>query len=198
MGGRGSYSKVGGGTLSQSDFNKIVSAFGSDVFENPSQEQIELGKSLGLTENEVRLLHSYTYGLYEDVNGNIYTNKNGITTLTKDKLNRVLNKLDSFNGTTYRGFRTKNAEAYLSKIEKAGTFKYETFTSSSKSLDIVKRYARNKGDIRFIIKSKSGKAIRRLSAAPGEDEVLFKAGTRFKFKSKTLRNGFWYVNIIEI
>lgn len=117
---------------------------------------------------------------------------------TKEKLNNSLDKLNSYKGTVYRGMNVKNVNKFILGLEKSKTFKFDTFTSTSQNSERAMRFLEGKGKILFNIKSKSGKSVRNIAIQKNEEEVLFKAGSKFRFMSKSFKNGIHYINIKEI
>lgn len=94
-----------------------------------------------------------------------------------NQLNKALDKLPPHVGTVYRKATLKPEAVALYQpgkiVEERG------FTSSSKEQGTWS------GDVQFVLKSKSGRDISHISRHPGEAEVLFKSGTRFKIVSNS-------------
>lgn len=67
MGGRGSYSNISAKTtLSFNDFDKIKSGLGG-LIEVAGDDEIQIGKTLGLNEFETNLIYSYTDRMYSNL-----------------------------------------------------------------------------------------------------------------------------------
>jgi hypothetical protein len=67
----------------------------------------------------------------------------------------------------------------ISKLYQPGkVFVEQGFMSTSKDSSTWS------GDLQFVIKSKTGRDIQKISSHPGEAEVLFKSGTRFKIAAR--------------
>lgn len=119
---------------------------------------------------------AYSGAYYREVNKQL---RAGVMTEEQFKfaksLNDALGKMPPYVGVTRRGTTLSNHEISLYKpgmiVEERG------FMSSSKGTGFS-------GDVRFEIHGKTGRDIQKLSSHPGEAEVLFRAGTRFRVKSK--------------
>lgn len=91
-------------------------------------------------------------------------------------LNNALDKLPAYDGVTYR---KATIEEQFAKNYKAGMIVEERgFTSSSKNSSVWS------GSLQFEIHGKNGRDISKLSSSPGESEVLFKSGSRFRVTSR--------------
>ena len=88
------------------------------------------------------------------------------------QLNAALSKLPSYKGTVTRGAPIESGRYYSPGM----IVKERAFTSTSKKS--TSRF--NSNDTKFVITSKTGKDISSFSKHPGEKEVLFRSGTRFR------------------
>jgi hypothetical protein len=84
-----------------------------------------------------------------------------------------LNQLPQFIGTVYRG--TTLDAAVSATYSKGSTVTERAFTSSS--VGLLKEF---QGNTTFVISSRHGREISKLSVFPSEGEVLFVPGTRFR------------------
>ncbi|GEM_PF-4940362 len=92
----------------------------------------------------------------------------------RDRLNDFLDKLPDHQGEVYRGTDdTYDLSKYRDNV--GGEITEDAFTSTS--TDPEKAF---NGPVRYVIFSKHGKFVDPYSSAEGEDEVLFKAGTKFR------------------
>lgn len=114
-------------------------------------------------------------------------------------LNSALGKLPDYEGVVHRGagFITRSGaqeafDQYSSKI--GGTVSEKAFVSTSKSPE-----ASREGQIRFVINSKTGKDVSRISLkGTAEEEVLFRSGSKFKvIAAKVIREGREYLVEME-
>ncbi len=153
-------------------------------------------------------IFSYTHGKIsiKDIQDDSYTvlnkfcngklkeiSQNDIEKLSalKELLNASLTKLKTdFLGLTYRAID----DYYdVSKYIEGTIIEEKQFISSSKD----KEYGSG-GVINFTIKSKSGKFIKQFSRKPEEEEVLFRAGTKFLITKHIKINNIEEIHIEEI
>lgn len=139
---------------------------------------------LNLTDEEKVALHTYTMDFFNHINiilrGYSEQNKQLILPFL-NTMTSALKKLP-----VERGYVTRVALNFPGiELYKPGSVITErAYTSTSiinEARANIKNYPEN--SIFFMIKSKTGRRVRQFSAAPGEDEVLFERGTRFKVKS---------------
>ncbi len=184
--------------LSKKDWGKIEKHY--DGYVDPIEKtDIANAKKAGLNEQEANLVINYTDRLYAVLNKEIYTdNASEMTNFVTSKLNTTLDKLPSYNGSVFRGLNPKNASEFVENLEKDGKFKFETFTSTSKDMNVAQDFLKGDQKIIFNIESKTGKSIESFSQVPEEQEVLFKSGTQFEFVSKNYMGGIHYVKLREI
>lgn len=143
----------------------------------------EAAKEYGMNEHEMLLINSYTDGLYWDLNQAILHNAvDDPTKVAIRALNKALDKAPTFEGVTYRGMGIdfEQREALMEKLKSPGGFKFGTFVSTSRQQDVAANWGGSAAVV-FVIHGKKGRDIDRLSGHDSEDEVLFKAGTKFKF-----------------
>jgi hypothetical protein len=165
---------------------------------------------------KVNAVNMYSKLEYQDINGfnrgkkfKIDT-KNGVTRDYYKSITRTINKAldempDKFIGTVYRGtdLDEKTFKGYLKAFETGKPYSDKGFTSSS--------YDPNKafdGPHNFVIKSKSGTVIEKISAhgineelhgGINENEVLFKAGQKFKVTNiNEYEKGKWRIDMEEL
>lgn len=89
----------------------------------------------------------------------------------KALLNSALSKLPAYKGTVYR--TTTLPPEVLTEYKVGKTIIHKAFTSASTGFSSF-------GDYCFVMKSRTGRAIRAFSQNPSEEEVLFRSGTKFK------------------
>ena len=110
---------------------------------------------------------------------------------SRELLNIALTKLRTdYSGFVYRGIKGKYD---LSKYIEGNIITEEQFISSTSN--------RNKsfvGQIMFTIKSKSGKLINQFSWFQDENEVLFRAGTKYLVTKNVIENKIREIEIEEI
>jgi len=188
-----------GATTPEEDWREV----GNDpvlriFFGTLKSDQIATAARLGMTEPEVRMIGSYTEGMYRPLNMHLY----GREDLTGGKaaerlLNTALRKVPSYDGYVYHGQVEKYAMTYIRQLEKYGTFESEAFISASTEKGVAKDFS--EGGIVFKIKSKTGKKLGKLSYfAEEEKEVLFRSKSRFKFIRKYKEDNIDFVEIEEI
>ena len=102
---------------------------------------------------------------------------------SKNLLNIALSKLKKdFSGNCFRGVQNNYD---ISKYVPGTIITEDQFISAS-----TKKSKQFTGKINFIIKSKSGKFVKDLSAYPNQSEVLFRAGTKFFVQSMNINEIF--------
>lgn len=97
----------------------------------------------------------------------------------KAVLNNALDKIDTkYEGVVYRGARLSKTDAfklYQDALKNDEVVEHKYYTSASTGKGNFPG-----GDTTFLIHSKNGKSIKSLSRHEGEEEVLFKSGTKFR------------------
>ena len=143
----------------------------------------------GLTGPELATLHAYTtrdlpwgYGPLNRALRSTDPRRRAAAENYRRVLNAALSKLPHYEGTVWRG---ANLPAdVLAGHRVGGTVLYPAFTSAS-----IERATAYGGPHRFRILSLRGKSIGPYAADPGENEVLFAAGTRFQVLGRADRAG---------
>lgn len=132
-------------------------------------------RELDLSEAELVAINAYTGTYYRTLNGALRSG-DAISAARvepfRSMLNAALDKMPVYEGLTKRG-------AYLdatamSGLEVGKVLKEQAFLSTSYGDGAFD------GNVRYVIYSKNGKNIERLSSFSSEQEVLFKAGTEFE------------------
>lgn len=197
MGGRG---KSSGGkasvgeSITSAQMNLLkISKYG-DMMTNASSSDHAEGAKNGLTSDETDLIFSYTNETYVDFNSNLRSGDPGVTQFMKDKMNVALNKMPAYKGTTYRNIEVANPKAFVSSIT-SKNFKFNDFVSTTTDRSQLSNFS---GNITFEIKSKRGRNVAKLSAQKSEKEILFKAGSKFKFTSSSTKKGHTTIKIEEL
>ncbi len=125
----------------------------------------------------------YSNGKYRELNEQLRTGVMDSNLWEQAKsLNTALDYLPPHVGTTYRKAGLDDKAAGLYKVGQV--VEERAFTSTSTKDHIWS------GDYRFEIHGKTGRSIEKLSSHPGEAEVLFKMGTRFRvleIKGKSIK-----------
>ncbi len=127
--------------------------------------------------------------------------EHGITEDFYTKLTRTINKTldeipDKFTGTTFRGTELTRAEMqpYFEAFKTGKPHREASFMSSS----YEEREAFD-GNVNFIIESKNGTMIEKVSEKPFEKEVLYKAGQEFKVTDiKEFDGDVWHVYLEQL
>jgi len=141
----------------------------------------------GLTAEEALAIHAYTYGPGEAGSGQINRALRGLSKVDRGEqpgrlvplievMSEGLSKLPPVRATTER-YVTLPAQV-LDRMTVGGTWWDAGFLSSTLDAAGMEDYFTGKPH-RLIINGVSGRAIRALSAYPGQDEVLHRPGTRF-------------------
>lgn len=134
----------------------------------------EMQEKYGLTEEEGAAIYAYTTNLYKNINpkmreGNLTKKDLGFISVVE----QGLSKLSDEQGAVYR--RVDLSDKLLARYQIGKIVTEKAFTSASKNQHL----SDFDGYIQFIIESKSGKLIRKLSKYQHQFEVLFKGDTRF-------------------
>lgn len=135
--------------------------------------------SYGLTEGQAVTLFAYTDNLHVSLNKELRANTADKKLLAvRDELNAALDKMPKYDGIVYREVDLN--EKLVNDIVKKATYKDKTFTSTSELEE--RSFA---GNVKFVIKSKTGRSIHQLSSYNHELEVLFKTDVEFKIRKIT-------------
>lgn len=202
MGGRGSASsgaRATGGGISQSELDLVAGSpqYGSFITGTNDSSVYSYGAAQGLSRPEIDLVHSYTNDLFQNLNDDIRAGKKGVTDFVTNKLNQTLDKLPNTKGDVFRGISVNDPSGFANSLKNAGSFKFDSFTSTTTSKSKAKEFTTKNKSVIFEIKSKTGKNVAKLSSQKDEDEVLFKAGTRFKYRGHRTENGITYITLGE-
>lgn len=160
-------------TATFNDLASISSVNTAKAYCMAATAKVNQGKAPGLSVGECAHVVAYTGSAYKDTNSQL---RAGVmdeqTWKHASHLNKALSKLPPHRGQVYRKatLDTKDADLYKSGfiVEERG------FTSTAKSSGVWN------GNVHFIIESKTGRDISKISSHPGEQEVLFRSGTRFR------------------
>lgn len=108
-------------------------------------------------------------------------------------INEALNKLPNHEGFVYRG--TEVDPKLLAQYKVGQIVTEQGFTSTSTNIAVAEEFSRN---VFYTILSKTGKDIKNLAEFSGEDEVLFRSGTKFKILALENKNGKTFVKMMEV
>lgn len=148
---------------------------------------------------EALAFFAYSTGLnwHERINAELWS---GVTSPEVDTFSVVLNaalaKLPRFtmnNGTVFRGYRTENLAAFISRYPVGAIAAFPGFTSAS-----FKQESAFGGNILFIIRALTARAIWYVSANFGEFEVLIPAGRTFRVLHVEIQNDRAVVTLEEL
>lgn len=154
----------------------------------------------------------------EDLNKALYDKKNFIAQHGQAKykaalnfrteLNTELNTLRNYQGEVYRviGNPTIGGQKLAETFQPGRPVHFNEFLSTSRTITpSYKPFSAassgvEAGQIRFMIQSKSGKLVERVSSYEAEREVLFRSGTSFMIQSKTYNQArkVWDIRMTEI
>jgi len=129
---------------------------------------------------------AYTDDGYKDLNYNLRLGlKSDEMNIFKNILNDALDAMDSYIGTVYRATSLNKGqfEKYLNAMKNNEPILEKAFTSTTTDHERINEFMDNEKielNMEFVIKSKNGKDISKISIYEKEKEVLFKAGTKFK------------------
>jgi len=146
----------------------------------------------GLTEGELSSIKYYTNNFYTIINPALWKKKLDEKLHTyKNALDQGLDKIPSYTATPV--IRYSNLPKNVLNEHQVGKIvTYDAYTSTSKKTNWAWVHG---GNNRFVIyPGKNGKNIQNIALFTAEEEVLFKANTRFKVLSKKKNgNGFDFV-----
>ena len=122
--------------------------------------------------------------------------------------NAALEKMPRYNGTVFSGinFDPMKLDQYIKEMKacmSSGTaYVNKAFMSSTTSIDRTTIFGDN---LMLVIKSKKGVDVKAISHYASEDEIVFRAGSKFKvlkvYQETTRKYGFgrgWVVEMEEI
>lgn len=184
------YNKVKGADEVKKSLQNDTSQYDDDLFKNFGQNAEEYAKTethqkaLKINSNirpaETFSVERYSVDFYADIN--FYLRNSGepkeeFFERYRKIMNSGLDKLESYNGTVYRGadLSPEVINKYKKAAETGEPYTENYYLSTSKS----EKRAFERNTI-YEIKSKNGKQIEELSYFSHEKEVLFKEGTQFK------------------
>ena len=177
----------------------------------------EYSKLTGIPVEELALINRYTYGLkwcnnygYGIVDS--YFGKvedyGGLCEKFYPACNAALEKMPRYNGTVFSGisFDPMKLDQYIKEMKacmSSGTaYVNKACMSSTTSIDRTSIFGDN---LMLVIKSKKGADVKAISHYASEDEIVFRAGSKFKvlkvYQETTRKYGFgrgWVVEMEEI
>lgn len=145
----------------------------------------------GLTDDEIVALVAYTGSFFKSLNRALRTEEDvddyySVSYMDAlymaEMIHKALGKLPDYRGKVVRWSDMPYDVAAAHQPGKI--VEYKGFTSASLDHSLIWP-----GKYRFVIQSKTGKVISPLSYTPEEEEVLFRAGTRFKILERK-ENGY--------
>ena len=189
-------------------------------FENHSSERRkmeEYSKLTGIPIEELALINRYTYGskwcnnygygIVDSYFGKV-EDYGGLCQKFYPACNDALEKMPRYNGTVFSGisFDPMKLDQYIKEMKacmSSGTaYVNKAFMSSTTSIDRTSIFGDN---LMLVIKSKKGVDVKAISHYASEDEIVFRAGSKFKvlkvYQEKTRKYGFgrgWVVEMEEI
>lgn len=115
-------------------------------------------------------------------------------------LHTALDKLDAYQGSSYRWFKSANADVYRKLIRPGDYVSDKGFSASSmiKGGEGGASGWGKEGNVHFELKGTSGRDISQHSPMPGEREVLFKPNTVFKVEAIKVENNTTFVVLREV
>ena len=157
------------------DFNDLVAI----ANENLAKDWTAIAKSkvasqkLNMSPGECAHIVAYSGNAYKKTNAELRAGVMDESTWKHvSQLNGALDKLPTHKGTVFR--KAKLTQSQIEMYQPGKIVEERGFTSTSKDKDIWN------GNVQFVVTSKSGRDISRISKHPHEEEVLFKSGTRFR------------------
>lgn len=181
-------------TASFNDMVKMLGGTPAAVSQAKSYFQAAKNKSLAgsIKHYEAAHIMAYTGSHFVQTNTAL---RSGVMTEARwnhvKQLNDALDKLPAYKGTTYR--KTNISVDKLGSMYPVGSIVEERgFTSTSKESD------KWSGNVQYTISSKNGRDVSRLSVHPGEKEVLFKSGTRFKVTGSKIGGNIHGISTINL
>lgn len=189
-------------------------------FEHHSTERRkmeEYSKLTGIPVEELALINRYTYGskwcnnygygIVDSYFGKV-EDYGGLCQKFYPACNAALEKMPRYNGTVFSGisFDPMKLDQYIKEMKacmSSGTaYVNKAFMSSTTSIDRTTIFGDN---LMLVIKSKKGVDVKAISHYASEDEIVFRAGSKFKvlkvYQETTRKYGFgrgWVVEMEEI
>ena len=153
-----------------------------------------------LSLHEAIVVRAYTdkkLGYYQALNLNLRLNNASAEQREFSRLlDRAMSKLPVYDGVVFRGVSLGPAQlaAVGQKYETGTVFGWRGFSSASILLSRV--YGAN---VYFALRSANGRVLGRYSAAPSEQEVLFRRNSRFEVLSRRcVSSSLWFVDVEEV
>ena len=177
----------------------------------------EYSKLTGIPVEELALINRYTYGskwcnnygygIVDSYFGKV-EDYGGLCQKFYPACNAALEKMPRYNGTVFSGisFDPMKLDQYIKEMKAcmpSGTaYVNKAFMSSTTSIDRTSIFGDN---LMLVIKSKKGVDVKAISHYASEDEIVFRAGSKFKvlkvYQETTRKYGFgrgWVVEMEEI
>ncbi len=177
----------------------------------------EYSKLTGIPVEELALINRYTYGskwcnnygygIVDSYFGKV-EDYGGLCQKFYPACNAALEKMPRYNGTVFSGisFDPMKLDRYIKEMKacmSSGTaYVNKAFMSSTTSIDRTSIFGDN---LMLVIKSKKGVDVKAISHYASEDEIVFRAGSKFKvlkvYQETTRKYGFgrgWVVEMEEI
>lgn len=177
----------------------------------------EYSKLTGIPVEELALINRYTYGskwcnnygygIVDSYFGKV-EDYGGLCQKFYPACNAALEKMPRYNGTVFSGisFDPMKLDQYIKEMKacmSSGTaYVNKAFMSSTTSIDRTTIFGDN---LMLVIKSKKGVDVKAISHYASEDEIVFRAGSKFKvlkvYQEITRKYGFgrgWVVEMEEI
>ena len=177
----------------------------------------EYSKLTGIPVEELALINRYTYGskwcnnygygIVDSYFGKV-EDYGGLCQKFYPACNAALEKMPRYNGTVFSGisFDPMKLDQYIKEMKacmSSGTaYVNKAFMSSTTSIDRTSIFGDN---LMLVIKSKKGVDVKAISHYASEDEIVFRAGAKFKvlkvYQETTRKYGFgrgWVVEMEEI
>lgn len=107
-------------------------------------------------------------------------------------LNEALEKTPVFAGQAYRGMTVPDIDAHIEDYDIGKVVPWAAFTSSTR--DLAKAFS---GNVLFIISSQNGRVLGAYADKPAEEEVLFKAGSKFRVLAAERLDGLLIISVAE-
>lgn len=177
----------------------------------------EYSKLTGIPVEELALINRYTYGskwcnnygygIVDSYFGKV-EDYGGLCQKFYPACNAALEKMPRYNGTVFSGisFDPMKLDQYIKEMKacmSSGTaYVNKAFMSSTTSIDRTSIFGDN---LMLVIKSKKGVDVKAISHYASEDEIVFRAGSKFKvlkvYQETIRKYGFgrgWVVEMEEI
>lgn len=199
--------------------NKASSPVGGRFQDHSSEKYkiAEYSKKTGISEDDLGLINRYTYGskwcnnygygIVDSYFGKV-EDYGGLCQLFYPAHNAALEKLPRFNGTVFSGikFDPMQLDKYVTEMKACMSsgqpYINKAFMSSTTGIESTTMFGDN---MMLVIKSKKGVDVKAISHYATEDEIVFRAGSKFKvlnvYKETTRKYGFgkgWVIELEEL